>query len=105
IDRAMTALSWLAGSINAASWTDVRALAGWTAVLLPSLLLTSRAMSAMRFGDATALGLGAPVALTRNLQLAIAVGFAAIATSVVGPLGVVGIIDTPAALRIAPADT
>lgn len=103
IDRAMTALSWLAGSINAASWNDVRTLAGWTAVLLPALLLTSRAMSAMRFGDATALGLGAPVAMTRNLQLAIAVGFAAIATSVVGPLGFVGLIAPHAARRLAPA--
>jgi iron complex transport system permease protein len=102
IDRAMAALAWLAGSINAASWNDVWTLTGWTAVLFPALLLISRSMSAMRFGEATATGLGAPVTLIRNLQLVIAVGFAAIATSVVGPLGFVGLIAPHAAKRLAP---
>ncbi|UYN99812.1 MAG: iron ABC transporter permease [Devosia sp.] len=103
IDRAMAALAWLAGSINAASWNDVWTLAGWTAVLFPALMLISRSMSAMRFGEAAATGLGAPVTLVRNMQLAIAVGFAAIATSVVGPLGFVGLIAPHAARRLAPA--
>ena len=103
LDRAMAALSWLAGSINAASWSDVWTLLGWSAVLLPLLLSISRSMSALRFGDSSAVGLGAPVALTRNVQLAAAVGFAAIATSVVGPLGFVGLIAPHAARRIAPA--
>ena len=103
IDRAMAALSWLAGSINAASWNDVRTLAGWSAVLMPALLGLSRTMSALRFGEDTATGLGASVAMTRNLQLAIAVGLAAAATSVVGPLGFVGLIAPHAAKRLAPA--
>lgn len=103
IDRAMAALSWLAGSINAASWGDVRTLLGWSVVLLPLLLALSRSMSAMRFGDATATGLGASVPLVRNLQLAVAVGFAAIATSVVGPLGFVGLLAPHAAKRMAPS--
>ncbi len=103
LDRAMAALAWLAGSINAANWSDVWTLLLWSAVLLPLLLAISRSMSALRFGDASAVGLGAPVALTRNVQLAVAVGFAAIATSVVGPLGFVGLIAPHAARRIAPA--
>ncbi len=103
LDRAMAALAWLAGSINAASWSDVWTLLGWSAVLLPVLLAISRSMSALRFGDASAVGLGAPVSVTRNIQLAAAVGFAAIATSVVGPLGFVGLIAPHAAKRVAPA--
>ncbi len=103
LDRAMAALAWLAGSINAASWSDVWTLALWGAVLLPLLLAFSRSMSVARFGDASAIGLGAPLALTRNVQLVVAVGFAAIATSVVGPLGFVGLIAPHAARRIAPA--
>lgn len=103
IDRAMAALSWLAGSVNATSWSDVLTLSLWFAVLLPLLLGISRSMSAMRFGDTSAAGLGTPLALTRNLQLVIAVGFAAIATSVVGPLGFVGLIAPHAARRIAPS--
>ncbi len=103
LDRAMAALAWLAGSINAASWNDVWTLALWCAVLLPALFGISRTMSALRFGDAAATGLGAKVALVRNMQLVIAVGFAAIATSVVGPLGFVGLLAPHAARRIAPS--
>ena len=102
IDRAMAALAWLAGSINAASWNDVWTLAGWSGVLVPALLGLSRTMGALRFGEAAATGLGAAVAVTRNLQLAFAVGLAAIATSVVGPLGFVGLLAPHAAKRLAP---
>lgn len=103
IDRAMAALSWLAGSINAASWTDVWTLALWSAVLVPALLAISRSASATRMGEAAAISLGVRLGLVRNLQLAIAVALAAIATSVVGPLGFVGLIAPHAARRIAPA--
>ncbi|WP_449394967.1 FecCD family ABC transporter permease [Devosia riboflavina] len=103
IDRAMAALSWLAGSINAASWSDVWTLGIWCAVLLPALLAISRSSSATRMGEASAVSLGVRVKLIRNLQLAIAVALAAIATSVVGPLGFVGLIAPHAARRIAPA--
>lgn len=103
IDKAMAALSWLAGSINAASWTDVWTLLGWSIVLLPALLVLSRAMSVMRFGDGMARALGAPMRWLRPVQLAIAVGLAAIATSVVGPLGFVGLIAPHAASRMAPS--
>ncbi|KFL30496.1 ferrichrome ABC transporter permease [Devosia riboflavina] len=103
IDRAMAALSWLAGSINAASWSDVWTLGTWCTVLLPALLAISRSSSATRMGEATAISLGVRTKLIRNLQLAIAVALAAIATSVVGPLGFVGLIAPHAARRIAPA--
>lgn len=103
IDRAMAALSWLAGSINAASWGDVWTLGLWSAVLIPALLAISRSASATRMGEATAVSLGVRVNAIRNLQLAIAVALAAIATSVVGPLGFVGLIAPHAARRIAPA--
>lgn len=103
IDRAMSALAWLAGSINAASWSDVWTLSIWCAVLFPALLAISRSASATRMGEASAISLGVRVVSIRNLQLAIAVALAAIATSVVGPLGFVGLIAPHAARRIAPA--
>lgn len=103
IDRAMSALAWLAGSINAASWSDVWTLSLWCVVLLPALLAISRSASATRMGEASAISLGVRVVSIRNLQLAIAVALAAIATSVVGPLGFVGLIAPHAARRIAPA--
>lgn len=103
IDRAMAALSWLAGSINAAGWNDVGTLGLWLAILMPALLAISRGAAATRMGEATAISLGVRVPFIRNLQLGVAVALAAIATSVVGPLGFVGLIAPHAARRIAPA--
>lgn len=103
INRAMAALSWLAGSINAATWADVRILALWSLVLMPLLLALSRVMSVLRMGEDTAIGLGAPVKWARVALIAVAVGFAAAATAIVGPLGFVGLIAPHAARRIARA--
>ena len=101
IDRAISALSWLAGSVNAATWTDVHVLALWCLVLTPLILALSRVMAVMRMGEATAIGLGAPVKWARYGLIAVGVGFAAAATAIVGPLGFVGLIAPHAARRIA----
>lgn len=101
IDRVMSALAWLVGSINAATWRDVSILAGWSAVLLPTLLLLSRAMGALRLGEASAIGLGAEVKLVRLGLVCIGVGLAAVATAVVGPIGFVGLVAPHAARYLA----
>lgn len=101
IDRAMSALAWLAGSINAATWTDVHVLSLWCLILVPLILGLSRIMSVLRMGEATAIGLGAPVRWARYGLIAVGVGFAAAATAIVGPLGFVGLIAPHAARRIA----
>lgn len=101
IDRAMSALSWLAGSVNAATWSDVHVLTLWCLALTPLILALSRVMSVMRMGEGTAIGLGAPVKRARYGLIAVGVGFAAAATALVGPLGFVGLIAPHAARRIA----
>lgn len=101
IDRVMSALAWLAGSVNAATWRDVSILAGWCVVLLPLLMLLSRAMAALRLGEATAIGLGAEVRAVRLGLVGIGVGLAAVATAVVGPIGFVGLVAPHAARRLA----
>ena len=103
IERVLSVLTWLAGSINAANWGDVQMLAGWSAVLLPALLLLSRSTAALRMGEATATALGAQVRWVRYGLITTAVGFAAIGTAVVGPLGFVGLIAPHAARRLAPS--
>lgn len=92
IDRAMSALAWLSGSINAASWRDVHLLSLALLLLLPSLLLLSRLMAVQTLGEASAIGLGAPVRSLRYALITVAVALAAIATAVVGPLAFVGLI-------------
>ena len=101
IDRVMSALAWLAGGVNAATWRDVFILSTWSIVLLAVLLLLSRSMAALRMGEATAIGLGAEVRLVRLGLVAIGVGLAAVSTAIVGPIGFVGLVAPHAARRLA----
>lgn len=105
IYRAVAALTWLAGSINAASWSDVWLLAGVLALLFPALIAISRQIAALRFGDDAAIGLGVRVRLARYALITLSVALAASATAVVGPLGFVGLIAPHAARRLAHAGT
>lgn len=100
IDRAMSALAWLAGSINAASWGDATLLAIGAIILVAPVFGLSRAMNIMRLGEPAAIGLGTRVRPVRLVLIACAVGLAAIPTSVVGPLGFVGLIAPHAASRL-----
>ncbi len=100
VNRAMAALTWLSGSIHAASWGDVKMLALWTVILLPLLLSFSRSMSALQMGETTAIGLGVSASKLRVLLIAVSVGFAAIATAAVGPLGFIGLVAPHAARRL-----
>lgn len=101
IDRAMSALAWLSGSINAAQWADVRMLVLWFVVLLPLLMGLSRAMAVMQMGEDAAVGLGVPARALRYALISVAVGLAAIATAAVGPLAFVGLVAPHAARRLA----
>ncbi|MFY0665002.1 MAG: iron ABC transporter permease [Natronospirillum sp.] len=103
IDRAMSALAWLSGSVNAANWHDVRMLALWAGILVPLLLVLSRPMAAQNLGDDMALGLGVPMTWVRRGLIIVAVALAAIATAVVGPIAFVGLIAPHAARRLAHA--
>lgn len=101
IYNASAALGWLSGSIDGANWLDVKILTIASLILIPSLLVISRSMSAIRLGEATAISLGTPILLIRYALITIAVALAAIATSIVGPLGFIGLIAPHAARRIA----
>lgn len=100
INRVMSALTWLSGSMNSAGWDEVRMLAIWFAILLPMLLGLSRSMAALQMGESTAIGLGVSAKWVRAALITVAVGFAAIATAAVGPLGFVGLIAPHAARRV-----
>lgn len=101
LDRAMTALSWLAGSVHAAGWGDVRALALSFALLCPAMVWAARPLSALRFGPEIAAGLGAAVIRDRTLLIMLSVALAASAVAIVGPLAFVGLIAPQIARRLA----
>ncbi|ROU02449.1 FecCD family ABC transporter permease [Histidinibacterium lentulum] len=101
LDRAMSALGWLAGSVHAAGWTDVAILSGALAALVPLLFAASRPMAAMRLGTEMAAGLGVRVGRTRVALITLSVALAAAAVAMVGPLGFVGLVAPHMAHRLA----
>ncbi len=95
-----TAMQWLTGSLNNASWERVLPLAIAAAVTVPLLLSQGRAMGAMQLGDDSASGLGVRVTLTRVLFIVGAVVLLAFATAAAGPIAFVAFMAGPIAARI-----
>lgn len=101
LERARDALGWLAGSIYATDWSDVRVLALTNIGALPLLAGSARAISALRMGPDLATVLGLRVAHARAGLITLSVALAAIPVSVVGPLGFVGLVAPHMAHRLA----
>ncbi|MEM7489027.1 MAG: iron ABC transporter permease [Pseudomonadota bacterium] len=101
IDRALAALSWLAGSVHAAGWGEVRSLALGLLLLVPILVWAARPMAALRMGPEVAVSLGVEVQRDRNLLVVLSVALAAFAVAAVGPLGFVGLVAPHIARRLA----
>ena len=95
-----TAMQWLAGSLNGATWDAVRPLATASVALIPLVLLSSRGLAALRLGDDTAASLGVRVTATRILLIVAAVALLAFATAASGPIAFVAFMAGPIAARI-----
>ena len=95
-----TAMQWLTGSLNNASWERVLPMAIAAAVIVPCVLLQGRALGAMQLGDDSAAGLGVRVNLTRVLFILGAVTLLAFATAATGPIAFVAFMAGPIAARL-----
>jgi iron complex transport system permease protein len=95
-----TAMQWLAGSLNGATWDAVLPMAVAFAVLVPLLLAQSRALGAMRLGDDLASALGIGVGTARILLILCAVALLAFATAASGPISFVAFMAGPIAARL-----
>lgn len=95
-----TAMQWLTGSLNAASWDRVVPLALVCAVVMPLLLLQARSLGMLQLGDDSAAGLGVRVHTSRILLILGAVTLLAVATAAVGPIAFVAFMAGPIAARI-----
>ncbi|MBI1350286.1 MAG: iron chelate uptake ABC transporter family permease subunit [Actinomycetales bacterium] len=95
-----SAMQWLTGSLNGATWASVAPLAVACALLIPALLLLGRDLSALRLGDDTAAALGVRVRPTRLLLILAAVGLLAFATAASGPIAFVAFMAGPIAARV-----
>jgi len=95
-----SAMQWLAGSLNGASWDRVVPMALAAAVLVPVLLLLARDLGALRLGDDSAASLGVRVPIVRVALIIAAVALIAFATSAAGPIAFVAFMAGPVAARL-----
>ncbi|CQR46500.1 Iron(3+)-hydroxamate import system permease protein FhuB [Paraliobacillus sp. PM-2] len=88
-----SALTWLAGSTYAKSWSELFTyLVGPFLLVIPILLIQMRQMATLALGDDTAKGLGMRVTQTRFLLALWASLLAAASVAAVGSIGFVGLI-------------
>lgn len=90
--RVAQALVWISGSTYARSWDDLRTILPWVVVLFPVAWVVARQLDFLAIGDDSARGLGVAIERVRVISMATGVGLAAIAVSVVGTIGFVGLI-------------
>lgn len=98
------AAAWLAGSLNARTWTDAVPVALAVLVLLPVALTFNRDLSALVLGDDVAASLGVRVSRVRLALLVVATVLAAMATAGAGPIAFVALVAPQVAQRLANAD-
>lgn len=95
-----SAMRWLTGSLNAATWDQVTPLAIAAAVTVPALLWESRSLGLLQHGDDAAAALGVDVETTRLSSIVMAVVLIAFATSAAGPIAFVAFLSGPIAARL-----
>ncbi|HEX5730518.1 FecCD family ABC transporter permease [Microbacterium sp.] len=95
-----TAMQWLTGSLNGATWDAVGPLALATLVLVPLLLAQGRGLGVLQLGDDAAASLGVHVGRTRVILILCAVALLAFATAACGPIAFVAFMAGPIAARI-----
>lgn len=95
-----TAMQWMTGSLNNASWERVTPLALASLVILPLMFSQARSLGMLRLGDDSAAGLGVRVTGTRMLFIVGAVALLAFATAATGPIAFVAFMAGPIASRI-----
>jgi iron complex transport system permease protein len=98
-DAAQAAL-WITGSLDGSTWPGVTLLAVAAAVLMPPVILASRALRILELGDDLAVGLGIRAERLRLLILAGAVVLAATAASQTGPVAFVALCAPHVARRL-----
>lgn len=95
------AAAWLAGSLNARTWSDAVPVGIAVLLLLPLAVTFNRDLDALVLGDDVASSLGVRVSRVRVALLVIATVLAAMATSGAGPIAFVALVAPQVAQRLA----
>ncbi|EXX90783.1 iron ABC transporter permease, partial [Paenibacillus darwinianus] len=91
---------WLAGTIWGTSWTFVKALLPWLAVLAPLLFIKACTLDVLTTSDETAIGLGARLSRERLIVLGSAVALAGACVALGGNIAFIGLIAPHLARRL-----
>ena len=91
LDQALAAQVWLAGSLNARSWSNVGPAALGFVVFAPVAMMQARRLTIMEMGDDMAYQLGVNVERTRLVVVVSAVGLTSVATAAAGPIAFVAL--------------
>jgi iron complex transport system permease protein len=94
------AQSWLVGSLDSRSWTEVWTTLWVTIALVVVVLVVSFQMQPMHFGDDVAAGLGVRYSAVRAVLLLCAVLLAGVAVSAAGPVPFVALVAPQITMRL-----
>lgn len=97
LEAALSARTWLYGSLNGVAWRHAAPAAIGVAVLLPCAMLLTPRLRILELGDDLAAGLGLAAASSRVLLLGAAVGLTALATAAAGPVHFLALVAPPLA--------
>ena len=95
-----TAMRWLTGSLNDATWDQVVPVLVVVALVAPAMVWLGRDLDLLHHGDDTAAALGVPVERIRILAVVAAVLLIACATAAAGPIAFVAFLAGPIAARL-----
>ncbi|WP_238385187.1 FecCD family ABC transporter permease [Nesterenkonia muleiensis] len=97
---AQTAAQWLAGSLNATTWSQVGLVSAALVLLLPMALVRGRTLTAMTLGDASAAALGIRPERQRLVLVVCGVALVAVATAACGPIAFIALAAPQLARRL-----
>jgi iron complex transport system permease protein len=93
------ALNWLIGSLNGRGWKEVTTAAPYVIIALIAGCLLARSLNLLALGDDLAVGLGVNLVRSRFLIAAVATLLAAVAVSISGLVGFIGLV-VPHGIRL-----
>ncbi len=105
IEQVSAAATWQAGTLAAASWSNVAVLSAGLVVLFPPAFVLARRLRVLQLGDEVAGSLGLGVERCRVLVIVVGSGLAAVVVAAVGPLGFVALLVPHVARSLAGALT
>ncbi|MFB9329449.1 Fe(3+)-hydroxamate ABC transporter permease FhuB [Paenibacillus aurantiacus] len=83
---------WGSGSLNQNDWSGVRFVWPWVLGGIAAVLLASRHLDLLAFGEESARSLGQHVGRTRMFAMSVSIVLACVSVSVVGPIGFIGLL-------------